>query len=103
MEVRSVVFALVFDRDGNLWVGTVGNGALSNSWQRWWTILSDRMACPVILYLLFLKTEKGSYGLQPRMELTAFAIRESPSSQRAKAWEQTQPQAFWPAEMARSG
>ena len=60
---KVVVNAMLFDRDGNLWVGTVGKGALSNSWQRGGPFSPHVMGCPVILYLLFSKTEKGSYGL----------------------------------------
>ena len=45
-----------------------------------------RMACPAILCMLFLKTERGSSGLELQAESTAFAIPQLSRSRRRKDW-----------------
>ena len=96
------VYDMIFDRDGNLWVGTVGKGLFRihgnvvEHYGRTEGLSSDTVR-------LFLKTERESYGLRLRMESTAFAIRGSSLFRQWKDWGRMQQQAFWPAEMARSG
>ena len=82
---------LMFDHDGNLWVGTVGKRAFSYPWKCGGALSTIPMACPAILCMLFLKTEKGSSGLELQAESTAFAIRQSSRSRRRKDWEQDLP------------
>ena len=59
---KVVVNAMIFDHDGNLWVGTVGKGIFRirgnvvDHYQQMDGLSGDP-------YLLFLKTEKGSCGL----------------------------------------
>ena len=79
---------LMFDHDGNLWVGTEQKGFFV-SMEMLWSIMAIRKACPAIPCRLFLKTEKGLSGLELRAESTAFAIRPSPRSRRLKDWGRT--------------
>ena len=39
-----------------------------------WSIMAIRKACPATPYGLFLKTAKGSFGLELQAESTVFAI-----------------------------
>ena len=71
---------LMFDRDGNLWVGPYGNGLfrihgnmVDHLRPTEWPV--RRFSC-----MLFLKTGKELSGLRLPAESTAFAIRQLPPS-----------------------
>ena len=92
---------MMFDHDGNLWVGTVGRVFFVSMEMRW-SIMGIRMGCPAIPCRLFLKTAKASSGPELRAESTAFAIRLCHVLE-AEGLGRTYQRASWPAEMARSG
>ena len=61
------VTSLMFDRDGNLWVGTDAKGLFrihGNAVDHY----GHTKACPAIPCGLFLKTGKGSSGLEQQAE-----------------------------------
>ena len=80
------VTSLMFDRDGNLWVGTRFERALSYPAEMLWSITATRKACPAIPCGLFLKTGKASSGLEPQAASTAFAIHVSSRSRPWRDW-----------------
>ena len=71
---KLAVFAMTFDRDGSLWVGTVGNGLFRirgnvvEHYGRAEGLSSDSVYG-------FFEDREGILWVATRMELTAFAIR----------------------------
>ena len=62
------VTSLMFDRDGNLWVGTDAKGLFRIHGNSCGALRTTRMVCPAIPYGLFLKTEKALSGLEAQAE-----------------------------------
>ena len=62
------VTSMLFDRDGNLWVGTVWQQGSFVSMGMLWSIMDHTEGLSGDSVGLFLKTEKGSYGPEPQAE-----------------------------------
>ena len=99
---KVVVNAMIFDRDGNLWVGTHGKGIFRihgnvvDHYQQTEGLSSDTV---LALFedregILWAVTSNGIDNFRDP-SVTTFSAREGLG--------QTQQQAFWPAETARSG
>ena len=95
------VFAMTFDRDGNLWVASRGKGLYRILATSWITMAYrravQRFGEPS------LRRPGGNLGPEHRMESTAFEIRASRPFHHRKAWRTRQRQGFWRAGTARSG